>query len=320
MEKETKEVWYDNPRTVTNVIIGIIFVIVLLSQSFAISNNLTVAEILGSILSHNIIYLVVVIYFILLMTKFGRKYFDYLNVFLIIVHLIIAVTSLLVVFQAFGLGSMLKFAIDFLIFIYLVHMLLIRSKLWGSLNLEKSPFNEISNSGYFQVIAILDVIFLAVELITTTSFAGTILALLDCFYILLFVRYIYLYGVFLEGVKIERKEKPKKNYGGKVRESLDEYVDMGKIDDVLENFGDKVANIFDGAKDKAVEVKNKVVENVDNGNFEKGVNKAYDKTMKVAGEFKDSLIEVTSDIVGTKKEDKDKEKDSKKTTSKKEKK
>ena len=50
MEKE--EFWYDNPNIVTNLIIGLIAIIVILSQSFAINNNLTTGEILRNIINH----------------------------------------------------------------------------------------------------------------------------------------------------------------------------------------------------------------------------------------------------------------------------
>ena len=56
MEKE--EFWYDNPNIVTNLIIGLIAIIVILSQSFAINNNLTTGEILRNIINHNSIYFI----------------------------------------------------------------------------------------------------------------------------------------------------------------------------------------------------------------------------------------------------------------------
>ena len=49
-------------------------------QAFAIKNDLSALSILSSILTHNSIYLCVCLYFIALKTKFGKKYFDYLNV------------------------------------------------------------------------------------------------------------------------------------------------------------------------------------------------------------------------------------------------
>ena len=44
---------------------------------------------------------------------------------------------------------------------------------------------------------VLVVMLLALDLIVTTTLDGTILALLDAGYLLIFSRYIYLYGAFL---------------------------------------------------------------------------------------------------------------------------
>ena len=83
MEKNEKKVeWYNEPSMVTSILIGLIVVIILLSQSFAIKNELSAMSILSSILSHNSVYLLVCVYFIFLKTKLGKKYFNYLNIFL----------------------------------------------------------------------------------------------------------------------------------------------------------------------------------------------------------------------------------------------
>ena len=79
MELEKKQIeieWYDNPLIVTNIIIGLIAIIIILSQSFAINNNLSTQAILRSIINHNSIYLIVLVYFVALKTNIGKKYFD----------------------------------------------------------------------------------------------------------------------------------------------------------------------------------------------------------------------------------------------------
>ena len=125
MKKNTKTnknavEWYDNPNIITTFIIGLIGLIISLSQSFAIKNNLSPLNMLGSILNHNILYLLVGIYFIALKTKVGKRYFDFFNMFLIILYILEAITSLLTVFQSFGLASLLIFSIDILILIYFI--------------------------------------------------------------------------------------------------------------------------------------------------------------------------------------------------------
>ena len=120
LEKNKTEIeWYDNPGIVTNVIIALIAVIIILSQSFAINNNLSTQEILRSIINHNSVYLIVLVYFVALKTKIGKRYFDFLNVFLILLYFITGVTSILTVFQSFSLETLISCAMHLVLFIYL---------------------------------------------------------------------------------------------------------------------------------------------------------------------------------------------------------
>ena len=80
-EKEKLE-WYNDPSIVTNVILGLILLIIILSQSFAINNNMSTTDILSSILNHNSIYLLALVYFMSLKFSAGRKYLDFFNLFL----------------------------------------------------------------------------------------------------------------------------------------------------------------------------------------------------------------------------------------------
>ena len=228
VEKNEKKVeWYNEPSMVTSILIGLIVVIILLSQSFAIKNELSAMSILSSILSHNSVYLLVCVYFIFLKTKLGKKYFNYLNIFLILIYLLTSFTSLLTVFQSFNLVSIISLCIQLFIVLYLVHTFFRGTRIWNDFKLNKSPFNEFTNEGYFYTIVILAVILLAVNLIMTTSFDGTVLALLDCSFNVLFARYIYLYWNFLDYKKIDIK-----NSG-----NFDKVVD--KVEDAFEKLLDE---------------------------------------------------------------------------------
>ena len=119
-KKKTEIEWYDNPGIVTNVIITLIAVIIILSQSFAINNNLSTQEILRSIINHNSVYLIVLVYFVALKTKIGKRYFDFLNVFLILLYFITGVTSILTVFQSFSLETLISCAMHLVLFIYFI--------------------------------------------------------------------------------------------------------------------------------------------------------------------------------------------------------
>ena len=244
VEKKKNDVeWYNEPRKITNLIILMIGLIIILSQSFAVNNGLSVGEILSSILNHNISYLLVCVYFVALKTKVGKQYFDFLNIFMIALYMLTTVTSLLTVLQSFGLESILGLAIDLMILIYMIHTFLRSTRMWKSMNINKSPFNEISNDGYFYSIMVLSITLLAVNLVSTTSLDGTILALMDTAYIILFIRYIFLYGEFLNNKKISI------NNSG----NFDQYRE--KIVDIVEDVKDKASDLKEDIEEKIEEVK-----------------------------------------------------------------
>lgn len=280
-KKEEKRLeWYNNPSMVTNIIIGLIVLNVLLSQSFAIKNGLSVGNMLTSILSHNSVYLLAAIYFICLKTKVGKKYFNFLNLFLILVYLLTSLTSLLTVIQSFNLGSVISLCIQLFIVLYLVHTFFRGTHIWKEFKFNKSPFNEFSNDGYYYTIMILAVILLAVNLILTTSFHGTILALLDCSFTLLFSRYIYLYWQYLDDKKIDSK-----NNG-----NFDKIVD--KVEDEVKETIEDVKEVVQGASET---ISNKFDEIVDVDKISKAVVAANDKIVDFGDAIKDKVEDFVED-------------------------
>ena len=140
MEEEKSGVriaWYDNPGIITNIIIGLIAVIILLSQSFAINNNLSTHEILSSIINHNSVYLIVLVYFVALKTNIGKRYFDFLNIFLLLLYFITGITSFLTIFQSFSLEALVACALHLTLFVYLFHTLFRRTRVWREFHLNK---------------------------------------------------------------------------------------------------------------------------------------------------------------------------------------
>ena len=140
MEKQRTQVeWYDNPNIITNLIIIFIGIIIILSQSFAINNNLSTSEILRSIINHNSLYLILLVYFVALKTKVGKRYFDFLNVFLILLYFLNAITSVLTIFQSFSLDALVGCVLQLVLFIYLFHTMFRRTRIWKEFHLSKSP-------------------------------------------------------------------------------------------------------------------------------------------------------------------------------------
>ena len=73
MQKNEKD-FFDSPSMITFILIGLLVVLIILSQSFAIQSHMEAGEIFRSIINHNSIYLVSLIYFILIRFKVGKKH------------------------------------------------------------------------------------------------------------------------------------------------------------------------------------------------------------------------------------------------------
>lgn len=213
---KNKLMWYNNSDIITNIIIGLIVLIIILSQSFAINNNLSATNIIRDIINHNILYFFVLIYFVLLKFKVGKRYFNYLNLFLTLLYLISTVTSILSVFQLITVSSVLALAIKVIILVYLVHIMFTDTRYYDDLKISKSLFNDISNDTYFSSISVLSLILLAINLIFVESFDGAVLTILDSIFYIVFARYIYLYREYLDFKSmVEFKKIVEKSKGDK---------------------------------------------------------------------------------------------------------
>ena len=269
-EKKDRELWYDNLSIVTWLIILIISIIILSSQSFSINSNVDALRMFQDVLNHNITYMIALVYFVSLKTKFGKKYFDYINLVMIVVFFILFVTSILTVFQSFNLATLLSLAIHTLLVVYFFHVFMRGTRFWNEFSLDKSPFNELSNEWFFWALVIIEIILFSVNLITTATFSGTVLATFDCIYVILFSRYIYLYGVYLDSKKINTKNTGNFN---EYREKIGEVVsELGKNKVVAE---DK-SNILDDTS----KVEKSSDLDKDDDNLKKNANKTKDLSKK----------------------------------------
>ena len=304
MDKSVKKrvEWYNDASTITTGVIGLIIITILLSQSFAIKNGLSAVDILSSILTHNSTYLCVCLYFIALKTKFGKKYFDHLNLILILFYLFTTFTSFLTVFQSFNLNSLMSLFIHVFIVLYLVHTFFRGTRIWKEFKLSKSPFNEFSNEGYFYTVVILGVILLAINLIMTTSFHGTVLSLLDCSFTYLFARYIYLYWQYLDLKKIDSKntgnfDKITDTVVEEVKETIDEVKEvMDKVSDKFEEPVEKLSNAVNKVEDKVEDFTDNVKESVEEFMSDMGFEEAKEKIEDKVEEVKESVEEKVDDI------------------------
>ena len=302
MASKKRVEWYNDASTITTGVIGLIIITILLSQSFAIKNGLSAVDILSSILTHNSTYLCVCLYFIALKTKFGKKYFDHLNLILILFYLFTTFTSFLTVFQSFNLDSLMSLFIHVFIVLYLVHTFFRGTRIWKEFKLSKSPFNEFSNEGYFYTVVILGVILLAINLIMTTSFHGTVLSLLDCSFTYLFARYIYLYWQYLDLKKIDSKntgnfDKITDTVVEEVKETLDEVKEvMDKVSDKFEEPVEKLSEAVNKVEDKVEDFTENVKESVEEFMSDMGFEEAKEKIEDKVEEVKESVEEKVDDI------------------------
>lgn len=287
MDKKNK--WYDNANMITSLIIGTILLIIIFTQSFALRRNGSI-ELFTSIINHNSVYLFILIYFILLKFYVGKRYFNYLSVFVIFIYFIITTTSFLTVIQAFSLITSLDFLLNTLLLIYMVHTLMRDTRIWREFYLSKSPFNELPNEFMFYSIIVVSIILLAVNLISTIVISGVFISVLDTVYIVLMARYIYLYRIFLDKKKIDVGDTMNLE---NVKKKIDE-VDK-KISNRLDELGNDINNyVKEKEIDKKIDkVKKEVVKTA------KDVGKQVGNVAKEAvDDIKDSFSDNKKNVKG----------------------
>ena len=199
--------FFDSPSMITFIIIGLLIILIILSQSFAIQSHLGASDIFRSIINHNSIYLLSLIYFILIRVKFGKKYFDYLNVILFVFYLLTTFASLFTIFQSFGFSSILSLSFNIILTLYFGYSFFSDTAIGKDLKLSDSPLAEIKNLQYFYLLIGIIAIELVVSLISVGNFEEVVVYLLEAIYEFLLVRYIYLYKEYIDNKNAKKVEK-----------------------------------------------------------------------------------------------------------------
>ena len=301
MEHNEKLKWYDSGYVVISLIIGCILVIIFTSQSFAAGEKLSL-ELIGSVINHNSTYLILLIYFIFLNFRFGKKYFNYFNLLLVFLYFLSSITSFLTIISSFSLTTVLTFTINFVFFIYLIHTMSRGTRVWKEFHFSKSPFNELTNEWLFCCILVLASFLLAVRLISTTALSGVILSVLDSIYFALFARYIYLYREYLDKKKIDSNN-------------------MGNFDEVRDKINEKVedaSKIVQGVLDKT-ELDDKIVDGIqkvgkeidqfiDDNQINKKVNDTVNDLSEEVEKVEEKIVPKTRKKTSSKSKNKDNDK------------
>ena len=147
------------------------------------------------------------IYFILIRVKFGKKYFDYLNVILFVFYLLTTFASLFTIFQSFGFSSILSLSFNVILTLYFGYSFFSDTAIGKDLKLADSPLAEIKNLQYFYLLICIIAIELVVSLISVGNFEEVVVYLLEAIYEFLLVRYIYLYKEYIDNKNAKKVEK-----------------------------------------------------------------------------------------------------------------
>ena len=212
--------FFDSPSMITFIIIGLLIILIILSQSFAIQSHLGASDIFRSIINHNSIYLLSLIYFVLIRFKFGKKYFDYLNVIMFVFYLLTTFASLFTIFQSFGFSSILSLSFNIILTLYFGYSFFSDTAIGKDLKLSDSPLAEIKNLQYFYLLIGIIAIELVVSLISVGNFEEVVVYLLEAIYEFLLVRYIYLYKEYIDDKNAKKVEK-----------TVEKIVEVNKVED-----------------------------------------------------------------------------------------
>ena len=126
--KKNKE-WYDNSRIISLLAIISSLIVVGIGQSLTIKMGFSTGGVFSNRLNANFMYLIMALYFALINFKIGKKYFNYLNLGIIILHGIIGVTSIFTVIQLSSSGTinflaaLISSILNISIFIYMLYSL-----------------------------------------------------------------------------------------------------------------------------------------------------------------------------------------------------
>ena len=248
-KKIEKVAWYNDAQIITGLILSTVILIVLCSQSFA--NGEFSFALFSSVINHNSIYLLVFIYFLLIQIHFGKKYFNYLNAFLIFIYIITTFTSFLTLTQSLDLTTVFTFILNFIFLVYFIHTFLRGTRFWEELHLSSSPFHELTNEGVYYAIVIISVLLLAVNLINTVAISGVVLSVLDTVYFMLLGRYAYLYWEYLDKKKIDNENEGNLD---DVKVKVQEVLDKTDVDEIIVDSIKDVKGVFTKEKEEEEEV------------------------------------------------------------------
>ncbi len=196
MEREKD--WYDDPNILTTVMLFILGLILILSQTYAIRNHLGLWYMIRSLINYSSVYVILLAYFILLKTKVGKRYFVIMNVILGGMFAILSLGSVFSMIQFFKLETIFSFLQNTCVFFYFVKVMGKDTNLYFKLGFSKIPFDKVTNDYYFYGISALYILGMVLSFVDKPPFDTFVLLLLQTIFFIGFVRYLYLYQEYLD--------------------------------------------------------------------------------------------------------------------------
>ncbi len=204
--------WYDDENLVTSLLIGLLILIIIMSQAFAIRHQLGLTFIVRSLLNNNSIYLLFLVYFIFIKLSIGKKNFNLCNICLLLVQILCVVASFLNLFQSLQISIIIRFILNILLLFYMGFSLLINTPLEKHLKGITNISSHITNQNCFYGMFALAILLLVGEFINSLEFDHIVLSLLESIFIIGVSRYLYLWRSYQENILLKTKEdtKPKR--------------------------------------------------------------------------------------------------------------
>ncbi len=205
MDDRKKLEWYDNPNLIINMMIGLLAISILVSQTIAIRTGLSFQESVNQLFNDSSVYLFYLVYFVLINLKFGKKHFDALSIVIFVFQSILLLTSLLNIIQTVGVKTIFEFILSIGMWLYLSNSLIRTTKIWKAFNLDLVPTKFFKNIDYFYIVTASSLIILILGLIDSFDFNYVLVILLDCLVYIGVARYLYLYRKYNEDKNIIEK-------------------------------------------------------------------------------------------------------------------
>lgn len=192
VDKGIKEVaWLNDPNQVTNVLIVGLLIYMLISIIYSYVSDLGLLDLIGNYF----FYIALTVYFLLMKVQFGKKYFSYMNVGILLLLGINVLGSLFNILTTFNFTTTFSLLVDSLLLGYFANSFF--AKYLNKVDILKKV-NNIKMFYILSFILLLLHIALLIKYFTVLPIIKIGKYIMQLFILLFFTRYIYLYKKYKE--------------------------------------------------------------------------------------------------------------------------